>query len=113
MLLEPGERSNDVDEQRRQLEETLSQENQMVFVAEQDDRLVGYLASDWVEKLQRTRHNAEIVDWYPARLYRTRHRDTTVHNNGTVGETTSSAPFRTWSHDTQHHRYRFIQKTGV
>jgi RimJ/RimL family protein N-acetyltransferase len=60
MLLEPGERNSDLDEQRRQLEETLSQEKQMVFVAEQDGKLVGYLAA-LGGKMQRTRHSAEIV----------------------------------------------------
>lgn len=60
MLLEPGERDSDLEEHRHQLENTLSQENQMVFVAEDDDRLVGYLAA-LGGKVQRTRHNAEIV----------------------------------------------------
>ncbi|MHB8596142.1 MAG: GNAT family N-acetyltransferase [Ktedonobacteraceae bacterium] len=60
MLLEPGERNSDLEEQRRQLEETLSHEKQMVFVAEQDGKLVGYLVA-LGGKVQRTRHSAEIV----------------------------------------------------
>ena len=60
MLFEPGERNTDLDEQRRQLEDTLSQEKQMIFVAEHNGKLVGYLAAIGGKAL-RTRHSVEIV----------------------------------------------------
>jgi RimJ/RimL family protein N-acetyltransferase len=60
MLFEPGERNIDLNEQRRQLEDTLSQEKQMIFVAEHNGKLVGYLAAIG-GKVLRTRHSAEIV----------------------------------------------------
>ncbi len=60
MLFEPGERNIDLDEQRRQLENVLSQEKQMVFVAEDNGKLVGYLGAIG-GTVQRTRHSVEIV----------------------------------------------------
>jgi len=45
MLLEPGERKTTLEEQRTQIEILLRQENQTIFVAEQDKHLIGYLAA--------------------------------------------------------------------
>ena len=44
MMLEPGERKTTLEEQRAQIDILLRQENQTIFVAEQDNQLVGYLA---------------------------------------------------------------------
>ncbi|MCL6452182.1 MAG: GNAT family N-acetyltransferase [Alicyclobacillus sp.] len=43
MLYEPGERTTTVDEQRQQIESILKTDNQMIFVAETGDQLVGHL----------------------------------------------------------------------
>ena len=43
MMLEPGERTTTVEEQRDQIEHLLLVENQAILVAEQDGQLVGYL----------------------------------------------------------------------
>ncbi len=60
MLFEPGERTDNVDAQRQQLEEVLSRTNQMVFVAEDNGKLVGYLGAIG-GNARRTRHTVEIV----------------------------------------------------
>jgi len=60
MLLEPGERKTTLEEQRTQIETLLRQENQTIFVAEQDDQLVGYLAASG-GTFKRTRHSAYLV----------------------------------------------------
>ena len=60
MLLEPGERNTSVEQQRKQIEDVLSRENQMIFVAEHDGQLIGYLSAT-SGYYKRNRHNAEIV----------------------------------------------------
>jgi len=60
MLFEPGERSIDLKEQQRQIEQMLLSENQMVFVAEHEGQLVGYLAAVG-GYARRIRHRVEIV----------------------------------------------------
>ena len=60
MLLEPGERKITLEEQRTQLELLLRQENQTIFVAEQDHQLVGYLAASGGE-FKRNRRCAYLV----------------------------------------------------
>ena len=60
MMFEPGERKTTPDEQRTQIEILLKQENQTIFVAEQDNRLVGYLAA-YSGEFQRNRHSAYLV----------------------------------------------------
>lgn len=60
MLLEPGERKTTVEEQRTQIDILLGQENQTIFVAEQDNELVGYLAASG-GTFKRCKHSASIV----------------------------------------------------
>ena len=60
MLLEPGERKATLEEQRTQISILLRQENQTIFVAEQDNRLVGYLAASR-EPFIRSKHSADLV----------------------------------------------------
>src|SRR5437660_3554008 len=60
MLLEPGERKTTLEEQRTQIEILLRQENQTIFVAEQDNQLVGYLAASG-GMFKRSRHSAYLV----------------------------------------------------
>ena len=60
MLLEPGERKNTLEEQRTQIEILLRQENQTIFVAEQDKHLIGYLAASG-GTFKRNRHSAYLV----------------------------------------------------
>jgi hypothetical protein len=45
MMLEPGEGTLTIEEQRQRIKSLLPQDNQMIFVAEQDNRLVGFLGA--------------------------------------------------------------------
>ena len=58
MMLEPGERTLDAQEQRREIE-TLT-ENQTIFVAEEEGALVGFLAL-YGSQPRRKRHCAYLV----------------------------------------------------
>ena len=60
MLLEPGERTISVEQQRKHIEQVLSRENQMIFIAEHDGQLIGYLSAAG-GYYKRNRHSAEIV----------------------------------------------------
>lgn len=60
MMLEPGERTMTVDEQRQRIQSVLSQANQMIFVVETESRLVGYLGA-YGGSFRRDRHCAYIV----------------------------------------------------
>ena len=60
MLLEPGERNTPLEEQQAQIEILLREENQTIFVAEQDNRLVGYLEASG-GTFKRNRHCAYLV----------------------------------------------------
>ncbi len=60
MMLEPGERTTTVEEQRTQIEHLLKHENQTIFVAECGEQLVGYLAAIGGE-FKRNRQSVHIV----------------------------------------------------
>ena len=60
MLLEPGERTTTVEEQRDQIEHLLSRHNQTIFVAEHDGQLVGYLGA-FGGDFRRNKHSVYIV----------------------------------------------------
>lgn len=60
MLLEPDERKTTLEEQQTQIDMLLRQENQTIFVAEQDNQLVGYLAASG-GTFKRSRHSAYLV----------------------------------------------------
>jgi RimJ/RimL family protein N-acetyltransferase len=60
MLREPGERITTVEQQLQQIRNVLASTNQMIFVAEVDGRLVGYLAA-FGGQLKRNRHSAHVV----------------------------------------------------
>ena len=60
MMFEPGERIITVEEQRKQIEHTLSQDNQTILVAEYGGQLVGYLSA-LGGKFKRNRHSVYIV----------------------------------------------------
>ena len=60
MLLEPDERTTTVEQIQRRIKCTMQQDNEVVYVAEVDGRLVGY-ASVIGGKLRRTAHKASIV----------------------------------------------------
>jgi len=60
MMLEPGERTTTVEEQRDQVASLFKHDNQTIFVAEQEGQLVGYLAASG-GKFKRNRHSACIV----------------------------------------------------
>ncbi len=60
MLLEPGERKTTQQEQAQRIVDILSSSNQMIFVAEETGRLVGYLSAIG-ESFARNRHTAYIV----------------------------------------------------
>ena len=60
MLLEPDERKTTLEEQRTQIDILLRQMNQTIFVAEQENQLIGYLAASG-GTFKRNRHNAYLV----------------------------------------------------
>ncbi len=60
MLLEPGERKTTVEEQRQRICDILSTDNQILFVAEWNGSLVGYLSATG-EHFARNRHSVYIV----------------------------------------------------
>ena len=60
MLLEPGERQVTVEDQRQRIKTILSKDNQTIFVAENDNDLIGYLAAIGGD-FKRNRHRAHIV----------------------------------------------------
>ncbi len=60
MMLEPGERQTTVEEQRQRIRDILSAGNQVIFVAESDGSLVGYLAA-LGGRDARNRHEAHVV----------------------------------------------------
>jgi RimJ/RimL family protein N-acetyltransferase len=60
MMLEPGERTTTIEEQRQRIQNVLASKNQMIFVLEDGTRLVGYLGA-YGGGYQRSRHAAYIV----------------------------------------------------
>lgn len=61
MMLEPGERTTTVEEQRQRIRSVLSQaENQIIFVVEAENRLLGYLAA-LGGSYRRNQHSAHVV----------------------------------------------------
>ena len=60
MMLEPGERTTTLEEQSQRIKNILSTDNQMIFVAEQETKLVGYLGA-YGGDFQRNYHCAYIV----------------------------------------------------
>lgn len=60
MMLEPGERTTTVEEQRKRIQNILASENQMMFVVEDETRLVGYLGA-YGGGYTRNRHSAYVV----------------------------------------------------
>jgi RimJ/RimL family protein N-acetyltransferase len=60
MRLEPGERNMNIEKQRERIADILSHDNQMIFVVEHDDRLIGYLRAAGGD-YRRTRHSVYIV----------------------------------------------------
>ena len=60
MLLEPGERTTTLEQQRQKIQDLLSQDNQAIFVAEHQYQLVGFLGA-YGGSYQRNRNCAYIV----------------------------------------------------
>jgi RimJ/RimL family protein N-acetyltransferase len=60
MLLESGERTTTAEEQRERFQRLFTRKNQVIFVAEHDGRLVGYLEA-MGGMFKRNRHCAHIV----------------------------------------------------
>lgn len=60
MMLEPGERTLTVEEQRQRILGVLAKDNQVIFVVEHENRLVGFLGA-FGGGYQRNRHCAYIV----------------------------------------------------
>jgi RimJ/RimL family protein N-acetyltransferase len=60
MLLEPDERTTTVEAQRRQIAELLVADNSTILVAEDDGRLIGYLAARG-GRARRARYSAHLV----------------------------------------------------
>ena len=60
MMLEPGERTMTIEEQTQRIKSILSQDNQMIFVVEHENRLVGFLGA-FGGGFYRNRHCAHIV----------------------------------------------------
>jgi RimJ/RimL family protein N-acetyltransferase len=60
MMYESNERKGTVEKQEKIIKEMLAKDNQMIFVAEDDGWLVGFLGA-YGGEFQRTRHRAHIV----------------------------------------------------
>jgi len=60
MMLEPGERTMTVAEQDQRIKNLVATENQMIFVAEDEGKLVGYLGA-YGGGFKRNRHCAYVV----------------------------------------------------
>jgi RimJ/RimL family protein N-acetyltransferase len=60
MLLEPGERKTTLEEQEKRIQEILARDNEIIFVAEEQGSLIGYLAAIG-GSYARNRHEAYIV----------------------------------------------------
>ena len=45
MMFEPGERPTTIEDQRNEIRDILSRDNQTIFIAEKDDQLIGYLGA--------------------------------------------------------------------
>lgn len=60
MMLEPGERTLTVDAQHQRIQNLLASDNQVVFVVEEKNQLVGYLGA-YGGGYRRNRHSAYIV----------------------------------------------------
>ncbi|GMA62031.1 GNAT family N-acetyltransferase [Alicyclobacillus fastidiosus] len=60
MMLEPNERTTNLKEQRNYIQSLLGAANSMVFVAEHEDKLVGYLGA-YGGEFRRNRHNVYLV----------------------------------------------------
>jgi RimJ/RimL family protein N-acetyltransferase len=60
MMLEPGERTLTIEEQTQRIKSVLAQDNQMIFVVEREDQLVGFLGA-FGGTYRRNRHSAYIV----------------------------------------------------
>jgi RimJ/RimL family protein N-acetyltransferase len=60
MMLEPGERTLTTEEQTERIKGVLSRDNQMIFVAEHESQLVGFLGA-FGGNFRRNRHCAYIV----------------------------------------------------
>ncbi|KAA9021837.1 GNAT family N-acetyltransferase [Niallia endozanthoxylica] len=60
MLFEPGERQTTVEQQRKSIERFLSEPNSIFFVAEIENKLVGFIVAIG-SNLKRNRHSTNIV----------------------------------------------------
>lgn len=60
MMLEPGERITTIEEQRDQINNVLSKDNQTILVAENDGQLIGYLGA-YGGRYKRNMHSVYIV----------------------------------------------------
>jgi RimJ/RimL family protein N-acetyltransferase len=60
MMLEPGERITTIQEQTQRISNVLSQDNQMIFVVEHENQIVGFLAA-FGGSYRRNHHCAHIV----------------------------------------------------
>ncbi len=60
MMFESGERTATVEEQREEIKDVLSRDNQTILVAEEDGQLIGYVAA-YGGRYKRNRHNVYII----------------------------------------------------
>lgn len=60
LLFEPGERESNVEEQRRKIKKLIESDSQIIFVAEKDNELVGFVLAIGSD-LKRIRHSAYVV----------------------------------------------------
>lgn len=60
LLFEPGERESNVEEQRRKIKKLIESDSQIIFVAEKDNELVGFVLAIGGD-LKRIRHSAYVV----------------------------------------------------
>jgi RimJ/RimL family protein N-acetyltransferase len=60
MMLEKGERPNNLEGERQRIENILESNNSMIFIAEVDNKIVGHLSA-YGDSFKRNKHRAYIV----------------------------------------------------
>ncbi len=60
MMFESGERTTTVEEQRKEIKDVHSRDNQTILVAEEDGQLIGYVAA-YGGRYKKNRHSAYII----------------------------------------------------
>ena len=113
MMMEPGERTASVLDQRKRLQAVLATDNQMTFVAENEaGELVGLLGAHGGAYRRNHVHGAYLYRDF-ASLYRSGDWHTPVRDNGMLGAWVGRAPPGTDRHVSQPGRAGPVSEDGL